>query len=64
MIVLTYYLTSLSALVFKALAPLLRLPGEPGLWAVGTIPVWLLGAFYLSHRVRRLIERGVRSKDA
>ncbi|MCZ6730386.1 MAG: DUF3422 domain-containing protein [SAR324 cluster bacterium] len=55
LIVLSYYLTGLSNYIFKALEPLLPLPGNPTVWSAMTIPLWLGLAFWMTRRVKALV---------
>jgi uncharacterized membrane-anchored protein len=62
LIVFTYYLTGLSNYVFKALAPVLPLPGNPTVWSALTIPLWLGVGFWMTRRVKRLVATSLNEK--
>lgn len=55
LIVLCYYLTGLANYVFKALEPVLPLPGNPTVWSALTIPLWLGVGFWMTRRVKKLV---------
>ncbi len=63
LIVFTYYLTGLSNYVFKALAPVLPLPGNPTVWSALTIPLWLGVGFWMTRRVKRLVATSLNEKE-
>lgn len=56
LIVLSYYLTGLANYVFKALEPILPLPGSATDWSALSIPVWLGLSFWITHRIKAKIK--------
>ena len=56
-IVLSYYMTSLSGYLFQAIEKITMLPGGYKLWTALTIPVWFLTAFIISKRVKNIISK-------
>ena len=55
LIVFSYYLTGLANYVFKALQPVLPIPGNPTIWSAMTIPIWLGVGFWMTRRVKKLV---------
>jgi uncharacterized membrane-anchored protein len=54
-IVLSYYLTGLAGYVFKALEALVRLPIQPEVLTFATIPVWMIGVWFFTRRIKRVV---------
>ena len=63
LIVISYYLTGLSNYVFKALEPVLPLPGSPTVWSAMTIPLWLGASFWMTRRIKRLVKSGLEKNE-
>ncbi|MDH5720253.1 MAG: DUF3422 domain-containing protein [Spirochaetia bacterium] len=56
-IVLSYYMTSLSSYIFQAIDKLASLPGDYKLWTAFSVPVWLITAFFITKRAKKLIAK-------
>jgi uncharacterized membrane-anchored protein len=54
-IVLSYYLTGLAGYVFKALEALLPLPIKAEVLTVATIPVWMIGVWVFTRRIKKVV---------
>ena len=54
-IVLSYYLTGLAGYVFKALELLVPLPLKPEVLTFATIPVWMIGVWLFTRRIKRVV---------
>lgn len=63
LIVLSYYLTGLANYVFKALEPVLPLPGNPTIWSAATIPVWLGLGFWMTRRVKKIVSASMKEQE-
>jgi uncharacterized membrane-anchored protein len=63
LIVLCYYMTGLANYIFKALEPVLPLPGSPTVWSAATIPLWLGVSFWMTRRVKKLVRLGSQGKE-
>ncbi len=55
LVVFSYYATSLALYAFKALQTWVALPGGPVVWAVGSLPLWVLAGMGMTHHAKRLV---------
>ncbi|MDH5752383.1 MAG: DUF3422 domain-containing protein [Deltaproteobacteria bacterium] len=55
-IVLTYYLMAITGYLAKAADSLWGLPGKPILWTAGSLPLWALIAWKITHRVKHIVK--------